>query len=88
MFRPGFVHYPERTCISDGQARGEMLDCVHKTRRSSHMAHLVGRLPNSNDMTLMLAANRTTTLWYSKYTSLQITTMEFHNECRCLQVSV
>ena len=51
----------------------------------------VGRLPNSSDvmMTLMFAANRTTTLSTditSTSTSLQITTMEFY-KLSCVFVS-
>ena len=44
------------------------------------MVKFVGRLPNSSDMmmTLMFAANRTTTDVTSTSTSLQITTMEFY----------
>ena len=52
-----------------------MLACIHKARR-----YFVGRLPNSCDMmmTLMFAANMTTTDSTSTSTSLQITTMEFY----------
>ena len=51
----------------------EMLDCIHKAQRSCQTmkTFLVGRLRNSCDMTLMLAANRTTTVFLRRYKVLQ-----------------